>query len=121
MGEGSLVRTAATTQGIIILAIIMILMLCSVLLKQYTNKSIMWVVHAAVRKASRFIGKVVRKREKQYQRDITIGKLNNKMRTVKVYKFMRELIIDLKLEYTGITPYELLGFIIVGSFILVIH
>lgn len=118
MGSGSLIRTAATTKGIVVIAVIVLLCLCSVLLKQYTGKSLLIIIHGVIRKIAYFIGKVVSKREKRYQRDITIGKLNNKMRTVKTYKFMRELIIDLKLEYTGITPYELMGFILVGSLVM---
>lgn len=118
MGEGSLIKTAATTKGVIIIAVVIILFLLSTLLKQYTNRSLLDIIHRVARKIAYLVGKHVRKREKRYQRDITIGKLNNKMRTVKTYKFMKDLIIDLQLEYTGITPYELLGFILVGSLIL---
>lgn len=117
MGEGSLVRTAATTQGIITIAVVVIIVLSSTLMKQYANISLLGFIHKTVTKVAYYVGKIVSNREKRYHRDIEIGKLNNKMRTVKMYRFLKDLIVDLKLESTGITPYELLGFIIIGSFI----
>lgn len=115
MGQGSLIQTAATVKGVVMIAVIIVVAILATAVKQLFNISLLELLHTAVRKVSYFIGKVVSKREKRYHRDIEIGKLNNKMRTVKIYKFMHELIIDLKLESTGITPYELMAFIAIGS------
>lgn len=118
MGGGSLIKTVATSKGAVGIAIISVIFLSSILLRQYAGVSLVGFVRKGISKFAYIVGKGVSKKEKQYHRDIEIGKLNNKARRVKIYRFMKDLIVDLNLDYTGITPYELVWFIATGSLIL---
>lgn len=62
----------------------------------------------------------INSREKAYERDLEIGRINNKSRRVKSYKFLNELIIDLGLKRMGATPYEFLFICTVGALVIAI-
>lgn len=62
-----------------------------------------------------FIGGKLNKAEQNYRRDLLIGKINNKNRKVKHYRFLNDLIIDLELKGRGCTPYEFLFILLVGT------
>lgn len=64
------------------------------------------------------IGKKIKQSEIDYRRKLEIGKFNKKSLTVKLYSLLNDLTIDLQLKNKGTTPYELLFFILVISFIL---
>ena len=64
------------------------------------------------------LGYVVHKREKRYQRDVKVGKLDAKRRSVKIYRFLNDLIIDLELKKKGSTPYSFLCLIIIASILI---
>ena len=59
--------------------------------------------------------KKVRQKERNYRRDVEIGKIDEKRRRVKTYRFLSELIIDLGWKDTGLMPYEFLYLMIIGS------
>ena len=65
-------------------------------------------------------GKNVHDKEEKFNRDLEIGKITDKKSKVAIYKFFHELIIDLGIEHTGIRPYELLYFILIGSAVVAI-
>jgi len=65
--------------------------------------------------AARLFGRVIFKKESKYHRDLTIGKINDKTRRVKTYRFLNNLIIDLGLKQKGATPYEFLLLCLMGS------
>lgn len=62
-------------------------------------------------------GKNINKFEQNYQRDLEIGKIHDKTVRMKSYKFLNDLTIDLGYKRKGVTPYELLFFIIIGSLV----
>lgn len=64
------------------------------------------------------IGKKIKQSEINYRRKLEIGKLNKKALTVRFYNLLNDLTIDLQLKQKGTTPYELLFFILVMTFIL---
>lgn len=76
------------------------------------------VVDIALRISSivvKVTGKNINKFEQNYQRDLEIGKIHDKTVRMKSYKFLNDLTIDLGYKRKGVTPYELLFFIIIGS------
>lgn len=64
------------------------------------------------------LGYIVHKREKRYQRDVKVGKLDAKRRSVKIYRFLNDLIIDLELKKKGSTPYSFLCLVIIASMLI---
>lgn len=62
-------------------------------------------------------GKNINKFEQNYQRDLEIGKIHDKTVRMKSYKFLNDLTIDLGYKRKGVTPYELLFFILIGSLV----
>lgn len=64
------------------------------------------------------IGRKIAQREKRYNRDLEVGKINSKTKKVIIYRFFNDLIIDLGLKRKGCTPYEFLTFtVIVAIFV----
>lgn len=66
-------------------------------------------------KSIKFTGRMIKSREDKFAREYTIGLITKKRLKYKVYKFLDELTIDLGLKIQGITPYELLFLLLVGS------
>lgn len=71
-----------------------------------------------IQKIVSFSGKTINSKEQKYHRDLTVGKINEKTKRVKIYRFLNDLIIDLDLKKRGATPYEFLAFVIVSSALL---
>lgn len=63
-------------------------------------------------------GKNINKAERDYERNLEIGRYKQKSIRVKVYKFLNDLTIDLDLKASGYTPYTLLFFIVAVSFVI---
>ena len=66
----------------------------------------------------KFTGKNINKAERDYERNLEIGRYKQKSVRVKVYKFLNDLTIDLDLKASGYTPYTLLFFIVAVSFVI---
>lgn len=64
------------------------------------------------------LGYTVRKKEKRYQRDVTIGKIDAKRKKVKAYRFVNDLIIDLGFKQKGSTPYSFVCMVMIISGVL---
>lgn len=60
-----------------------------------------------------FINRSVGKLEKNYNRDVEIGKLHEKTKRRQLYRFVNDLIIDLGLKRQGATPYEFMLFVVI--------
>jgi hypothetical protein len=73
-----------------------------------SNLPIIQLLHKFVKFVAKIFAKAINKKEEAYHRDIEIGKINQKRTKVKLYRFLSDLIIDLDLLKSGITPYELL-------------
>lgn len=63
-------------------------------------------------------GKNINKAERDYERNLEIGRYKQKSIRVKVYKFLNDLTIDLDLKSSGYTPYTLLFFIVAVSVVI---
>lgn len=63
-------------------------------------------------------GKRINKAERDYARNVDIGRYKRNSLSVKVYKFLNDLAIDLDLKQLGYTPYTLLFFIFLFSFVI---
>jgi membrane protein len=63
-------------------------------------------------------GKNINKAERDYERNLEIGRYKQKSVRVKVYKFLNDLTIDLDLKASGYTPYTLLFFIVTVSVVI---
>lgn len=107
-GESSIFSSLGSNQGATSLTILFIVLSAFLIMVKITNLPIIEIIHRFIAFLMKIFGKFVKKREDNYHRDIEIGKLNEKRIRYKLYRFLSELIIDLNLTYSGITPYELL-------------
>jgi len=106
--DSNIFSSLNTIEGAVTLTIISILVLTLLIIVRITRLPVIELVHKVVSKIMELIGKAIHKRESTYHRDIEIGKIDEKRTSVKIYRFLNDLIIDLNMKYTGITPYELL-------------
>lgn len=104
----SLFSSLNTMHGARSVTMLMLAILCIMLLVQISGLPIIVLIKKFLSKIAKIIGKVVNKKEEKYHRDIAIGKITEKRASYKLYNFLSELIIDLNLTDSGITPYELL-------------
>ena len=106
--EGSLFSFVNTTGGAVTIAIFCIVVLLLMIIIRITGlnlfelfmKFLKWLLHVC--------GKFINKRETIYRRDLVVGKKEKKRNTVKIYRFLNDLTIDLGLKQKGATPYEFL-------------
>ena len=115
---GSLQKIFSTTSGVTISAILILLLVALyyvvTILKFRPSE---WLVNLA-KLLVRMTGKRINRAEKDYARNLEIGRYKQKSVTVKLYKFLNDLTIDLDLKQAGYTPYTLLFFILSVSFII---
>lgn len=91
------------------LTIFMLVIAAILAMMNITHLKLIELLHKLLKFLIKIFGKFINKSEQKYHRDIQIGKINEKRTKVKLYKFLSELIIDLNMEPSGITPYELLA------------
>lgn len=108
--------TSAKGSSITVATLLFIMML--MVISKYLQVNIWSLSSTLGKKMMGYIASAINKREKLYHREIEIGKINEKNRKVKTYRFLNDLIIDLGLRRRGANPYELLFLITVGSFLL---
>lgn len=108
MFTDSLFSHLGTMHGARSITILMIVFACILLLIKISGLPIVVLIKKFLGIIGKFVGKLVNKREERYHRDIAIGKITEKRASYKLYNFLSELIIDLNLLQSGITPYELL-------------
>ena len=96
------------------LTIILLVFIAIALILKITKLRLLEFLHKLVRAVAKLFAKFINKREQKYHRDIQIGKINETRTRVKLYKFLNELIIDLNMSDSGITPYELLALTIIA-------
>lgn len=105
-------------QPYITAAIFMIILIALIIMKQVLGISIFAELKKIIIKIGHKLGYIVHKREKRYQRDVKVGKLDAKRKQVKMYRFLNDLIIDLDIKKRGSTPYSFLCAIIIISVVL---
>lgn len=104
-----------TGKGSTGMAIMFIVILAILVIMQITKHSLVTIIHNFGRIAAKIFGKIINKHEKAYHRDLEIGKINNKQKRYKFYRFLNDLIIDLGYSRTGVTPYELFAIVTIIS------
>lgn len=120
MGNGSIFSYLNTTGGATTIAIAAIIVTSLLIMSKMTGIKVYGVIQGALRGFIRVFGKLVHRTEKKYHRDYEIGKINEKTRKVKIYRFLNELTIDLDLKRAGATPYQFLFIVLLGSFFLTV-
>jgi membrane protein len=114
----ALYKVFSSTSGVTICAIMIILILALYYVVTILKfKPSEWLVNLA-KLSLKFTGRKINKAEKDYARNLEIGRYKQKSATVKVYKFLNDLTIDLDLKQAGYTPYTLLFFIIAISVVI---
>lgn len=108
MFSNSIFSSLGTNGGATSAAIFMIVILSILLLVRISNLPFFKLILSFVNFLLSIFGKFINKQEENYHRDLAIGKIDEKRKTYKLYNFLSELIIDLGLLRTGVTPYELL-------------
>lgn len=106
--EGSLFSFVNTTGGAVTLTVFCIVVLFLMLIVKITGFNIFELCMKFLRWLLHFCGGFINKRETMYHRDLEVGKIDEKRNTVKIYRFLNDLIIDLGLKQKGATPYEFL-------------
>ena len=113
--KGSLIYNLSEGKGAITIAIVFLIIACIYLIGKIVNLSLVAVVHNIIKWLLDISSKFIKKKEIKYHRELEIGKINDKMRKVKIYRFLNDLIIDLGLKQMGATPYEFLFICLVVS------
>ena len=106
--EGSLFSFVNTTGGAVTAAVFVIVVLCIMIIIQITGLNLFELIMHFLAWLLKIFGKVINKRETAYHRDLEVGKINEKRQTVKIYRFLNDLTIDLGLKQKGATSYEFL-------------
>lgn len=106
--EGSILSLLNTTSGAVSLAIAAIIILAFMIMLQLTRLNIFEFVLTFLNTLLKIFGKAINKKETAYHRDLEVGKINEKRTTVKVYRFLNDLTIDLGVKQRGASPYEFL-------------
>lgn len=112
---GSIYKYLGTTGGVTFGAIsILVLVALIYILTVIKFRPSEWVKDL-VSKILKMTGKQVSKAERDYARNLDIGRYKDKSIKVRFYKFLNDLTIDLGLKDIGYTPYTLLLLIILIS------
>lgn len=117
MFGNSIFSSLGTNGGATSAAIFMIVLLSILLLIKISNLPFFKLILSFINFLLSIFGKFINKQEENYHRDLAIGKIDEKRKTYKLYNFLNELIIDLGLIRTGVTPYELLFIVCTLTFI----
>lgn len=112
-GKSSIFSNLATSSGATGVAIIFIVILAFIIAIRISGLGLIGLLHRFIKFVIKTFGKFINKKEQKYHRDKEIGKIDEKRTTVKLYRFLSELIIDLNLLRTGVTPYELLALTVI--------
>ena len=111
--NNSALNSIGTMNGAVNLAIIGFICIFLFILVKFFNVDIKAIALNLVRKIVSLSGKTINNKELKYHRDLAIGKINEKTKRVKTYRFLNDLIIDLGMKKKGATPYEFLAFVLV--------
>lgn len=103
-----LLSMAGTARGATYLAIILVVASALAIAGLWLKVDFIQVLHKIFNWSIRLFGRLVTHSERKYYRDVTIGRLNEKKKKVKLYRKLNDLIIDLGLKARGMTPYEFL-------------
>ncbi len=107
-------------KGVVAAVIILIILLSIFILTRLLDMNI----HTLLKKIGNILislfGAKIGKKEAKYHRDLAIGKLDEKRRKVRTYRFLNDLIIDLGLKQKGATPYEFLFLVLIGCALITI-
>lgn len=117
--NGNIFASLNTVAGATTLTIALLVILAILIIVKITNLPIFELIHRFALWLASTIGKLINKQEKIYHRDLEIGKIDEKRTSVKLYRFLNDLIIDLNMKESGITPYELLYVTIVLTFVFI--
>ena len=115
--EGTIFRLLGDIKSASTLAILAIVIAALAIIAKLTNLNIGGVLQRILRGVINASAKLIGRSERNYHRDLEIGKINEKMGRVKLYRFLNELTIDLGLKEMGCTPYELLFLSLAGTFV----
>lgn len=116
MFSNSIFSTLGTHGGATSAAIFMIVIASIMILIKITELPLLQLVIKLLNMLLGLFGKFINKHEESYHRDLAIGKIDKKRKAYKLYNFLSELIIDLGLTKSGVTPYELLFIVSVLTF-----
>jgi hypothetical protein len=116
MFSNSIFSSLGTQAGATQAAIFMLVVLAAVLLIRVSGLPLFQLALKLINWLMKVFGKFINKQEENYHRDVEIGKIDEKRKTYKLYNFLNELIIDLDLKRSGVTPYELLFLVCIFVF-----
>ena len=115
-GNNSIFAFMNTVGGAMTATMCCLIILCIVIVIKITGLNIFELIQkflAIVLKISRGF---INSQEVSYHRDLEIGKIDEKRKRVKIYRFLNDLTIDLGLKQKGATPYEFLMIVCVATF-----
>lgn len=115
--QWSIFNYIGSSNGAVTAATLSIIVLFVVLVVQVTGLNVFQLFLAFLQWLLKASGKFINKRETNYHRDLEIGKIDEKRRRVKFYRFLNDLTIDLGLKHKGATPYSFLFIVAVLTFI----
>lgn len=112
---GSIYKYLGTTGGVTFGAISILVLVALIYILTVIKFRPSELVKDLISKILKTTGKQVSKAERDYARNLDIGRYKDKSIRVRFYKFLNDLTIDLGLKDIGYTPYTLLLLIILVS------
>lgn len=106
--EEGVLQNLNSANGAATMATVCLVILAFLIIVKITKLKPIELIHKFIMLIKKLFAKTINKKERAYHRDVEIGKITEKMVTHKLYRFLSELIIDLQMKESGITPYELL-------------
>lgn len=119
MAEISTAYDMSNMGNAVLLAVTSIIILAVMIEVRLTNMPVVAIVSKLSKWTVKVFYRRVTRAEVKYKRDIEIGKINSKNKRVKIYRFLSELIIDLKLSEYDVKPYELLATVTTATLLIV--
>lgn len=114
-GKSNLFSTLTDMSSVVTLVIFLLVVLGLMIIVRITNIPVTEMLKKIGTWIFNKIAKKLHKKEKTYHRNLEIGKINEKRANVKLYRLLTDLIIDLNMSDSHITPYELLFLVITAT------
>lgn len=118
VGNHSVFSYLGSVHGAVTITITVFVVAAIITIANILNINFFGVLHIFLNNTVSVVKKLIGHSEARYRRDIAIGKIDNKCKKVKIYRFLNDLTIDLGLKQVGASPYEFLFICLVASFLI---
>lgn len=114
-GLFALLAKGISFSGLTVIISIMFAFICLIAIVKVLDVNLGKITVALSLGGFKYLGVLINRQETRLQRDILIGRINEKEKKVKLYRFLNDMIIDLGLKAKGCTPYEFMWILLFSA------